>query len=113
MESELSGTQLGQLANDEIMRPFVEDLKRQIRQNGSRRLEKLGVTFEDLRTIVGGEVALAMIQPSENTAVALALVDVNGREREARALLDRMVENLTKQGGRRATWRLSSSSLSI
>ena len=112
MESDFNATQLGQLANDEIMRPFVEDLKRQIRQNGSRRLEKLGVTFEDLRGIVSGEVALAMIQPAENVAVALALVDVSGHEREARALLDRMADNLTKQGGQHCV-RLQESTVAV
>jgi hypothetical protein len=101
MEADFSSTQLGELASDEIMRPFVEDLKRQIRQNGTRRLERLGVTLEEMRAIVGGEVTLAMVQPSETTAAALALVDVTGREEEARTLLNRMADNLTKQGGRR------------
>lgn len=83
------------------MRPFVEDLKRQIREGGKRRLEKLGVTFEDLRAIVGGEISLAIVQPADNEAAALAIVDVKGHEREARALLDKMADNLTKQGGKR------------
>ena len=101
MEGDFNATQLGELAGDEIMRPFVEDLKRQIRQNGTRRLERLGVTLEEMRAIVGGEVTLAMVQPSETTAAALALVDVTGREDEARTLLGRMADSLTKQGGRR------------
>jgi hypothetical protein len=101
LESDFNSTQLGELANDEIMRPFIEDLKRQIRQNGARRLEKLGITFEDLRGIVGGETALAMIQLDEQGAAQVALVDVTGHEAEARKLLDRMAENLTRQGGRR------------
>jgi hypothetical protein len=101
MEADFSATQLGELASDEIMRPFVEDLKRQIRQNGTRRLERLGVTLEEMRAIVGGEVTLAMVQPTETTAAALALVDVTGREDEAKMLLSRMADNLTKQGGRR------------
>src|SRR5688572_22005995 len=45
LEGDFSGTQLGELVNDEIMQPFVEDLKRQIREGGARRLDKLGVTF--------------------------------------------------------------------
>jgi hypothetical protein len=101
LESDFRSTQLGQLTNDELMRPFVEDLKRQIREGGSRRLERLGVTFDDFRGVVGGEIALAMIQPAENAAGVVAIVDVTGHEREARALLDRVAENLTKQGGRR------------
>jgi hypothetical protein len=101
LEGDFNGTQLGELVNDEIMQPFVEDLKRQIREGGARRLEKLGVTFEELRAIVGGEVALAVVQPSPTGAAALALIDVSGHEREARELLDRMVANLTRQGGRR------------
>ena len=101
LESDFNSTQLGELANDEIMRPFIEDLKRQIRENGARRLEKLGITFEDLRAIIGGETALAMVQVDEQTAAQVALVDVTGHEDEARKLLDRMADNLTRQGGRR------------
>ena len=101
LENDFNATQLGELVNDEIMRPFIDDLKRQIREGGARRLERLGVTFEDLRGIVGGEVTLALIQPSATDAAALAIVDITGREKEARALLDRMAANLTKQGGRR------------
>jgi len=109
LEADFNATQLGELANDEVMRPFVEDLKRQIRESGSRRLEKLGVTFEDLKAIVGGEIALAMIQPNANDAAALALVDVTGHQREARELLDRMANNLTKQGGKRVRTATDSS----
>ena len=101
LEADFNATQLGELANDEIMRPFVEDLKRQIREGGARRLEKLGVSMDELRAIVGGEIAFALIQPTATDAAALALVDVTGHEREARALLDKMAENLTKQGGKR------------
>jgi hypothetical protein len=101
LESDFNSTQLGELANDELMRPFIEDLKRQIRQNGARRLEKLGVTFEELRAIVGGETALAMVQLDEQSAAQVALVDVTGHEAEAKKLLDRMADNLTRQGGRR------------
>ncbi len=101
LEKDFNSTQLGELANDEIMRPFVEDLKRQIRESGARRLEKLGITFEDLRAIVGGETALAMIRLDDQAAAQVALVDVTGHEAEARKLLDRMAQNLTRQGGRR------------
>jgi hypothetical protein len=54
-----------------------------------------------MRAIVGGEVVLAMVQPTETSAAALALVDVTGREDEARMLLNRMADNLTKHGGLR------------
>jgi hypothetical protein len=101
LETDFNATQLGELANDEVMRPFVDDLKRQIREGGARRLEKLGVTFEDLRAIVGGEIALAMVQVSATDAAALAVVDITGHEKEARALLDRVADNLSKQGGKR------------
>lgn len=56
-------TQLGQLANDPIMQPFVEDLKEQLKAKLDQTGTHLGIAFEDLQGIPGGEIAIAVIQP--------------------------------------------------
>ncbi len=73
-------TQLGQLANDPIMQPFVEDLKEQIKNKLSSTRIRLGITMDDLEDVYGGEVCIATLQPSDDeTQHALALlVDVQG-----------------------------------
>src|SRR5437667_1926965 len=57
-------TQLGELVNDPLMKPFIDDLKEQIGQKLERAGKRLGVKWNDLEGVYGGEVALALIQPS-------------------------------------------------
>ncbi len=56
-------TQLGQMFNDPVMAPFVEDARRQIRTKLSRTDRQLGISWEDLEGVYGGEVCIAVIQP--------------------------------------------------
>ena len=57
-------TQLGQLVNDPVMQPFVEDLKRQLKSKLGQTGTRLSITLDDLNGIAGGEVAIAVIQPN-------------------------------------------------
>lgn len=97
LESDADGTQLGRLFNDPDMQPFVEDLKAQLRAKGA--LQKVGVTLDDLRGIVTGEVAFAVVQHAQEPG-ALVIADVTGNEQAAQGLLKRMRANLAKQGGK-------------
>ncbi len=100
LETDFGATQLGLLCQDPVMQPFVEDLKRQIKENGARRLEKLGVTLDELRAVIGGEFAVAVLQPATADAAQVMLVDVTDHDKPARELLERIAVNLKKQGGR-------------
>jgi hypothetical protein len=88
-------TQLGQLMNDPIMQPFVEDFRDQLRNRWSQSHEKLGITWEDLQGVPGGEVAIAMIEPAKNEAAMALVVDTSGHDAERKALLDKIHANLT------------------
>jgi len=91
----------GQLANDPAMKPFVEDLKRQLRQQGLRQLEQLGLTWDELDGLPTGEVALAMIQvPGDDGAIAL-VADVTGRGPQTQAQLAKIADRLVKNGAKR------------
>jgi len=99
LEAAFDATQLGQLLLDPVMKPFVEDLKVQLKNKGSQRLEKLGVTVDDLRGIHGGEIALALTLPKPNVAAIVLIVDVTGHEAEATALREKISKNMVAQGG--------------
>jgi len=101
LETAFDSTQLGQLLQDPVMRPFYEDLKQQLKDKGTRRLEKLGVTVDDLRGIPGGEIAVAVILPAADRAAQVVVVDVTGHEQETVALRKKIAANLTKQGAKR------------
>lgn len=99
LETAFDATQIGQLLLDPVMKPFVDDLKIQLKSKGSQRLEKLGVTVDDLRAIHGGEIALALTLPKPNVAAIVLIIDVTGHETEAAALQVKVSKNLLAQGG--------------
>ncbi len=95
-------TEYGQLAKDPVMKPFVESLRGQVRDAGSQRLARLGLTLEDLETIPGGELALAAIEPQAGVLATILLVDTTGHEAET----SRIVEHVTKRLDEKKATRL-------
>jgi len=95
LEEHWNKTQLGQLAKDPLMKPFIEDLRQQIDERWSDIHEKLGVTIEDLRQVAGGELALAAVQTADGVPGIAILADVTGNQTKAKDLLARISKNLT------------------
>ena len=46
-------TQFGQMLNDEVMQPFVEDLRKQLQDKYRAVEDKLGITWDDLEGVAG------------------------------------------------------------
>src|SRR5690242_6839107 len=84
--------ELGQLVNDPAMKPFVEDVKRQLRQQGLKQLEQLELSWEELDGLPTGEVALAAIQISNDEAAVALVVDVRGHGSQSEALLTKIAD---------------------
>ena len=116
-----NASQLGELVNDPVMKPFVDDLKRQINNKLLKTGVRLGLTWEDLKEVYGGEVCLAAIQPPmkevagaakpkkvpTNNQHAMALVvDITGHEKQATELLEKVSKNLTNKGGVKKRYRV-------
>lgn len=113
LETAFDATQLGQLLQDPVMKPFYEDLKSQIKTKGTHRLEKLGVSLEELRGITGGEIAIALTHPKVNVASLVLIVDVTGHEAEAIALREKATKNLLAQGAQQVGTRNGISTLRL
>lgn len=98
-------TQLGQLSDDPMMKPFIDDFKTQIRNKLSDTRVRLGISLEDVSDISGGEISLALIQPGgDKNAHALALlVDVTNHATEVKQLLTKIDDSLLKQGAKKRT----------
>lgn len=102
LREDWSKTQLGQLIQDPVMKPFVEDLRRQFDERWAGTREKLGITVDDLKGVPGGEVSVAIVQ-MENVPEAVAvLVDVTGHQPQAQALLKKIAGSVAKQGGKQS-----------
>jgi hypothetical protein len=101
LRDQFSRSEFGQLVNDPAMKPFVEDFKRQLRQQGMKQLEQFGLSWDELDGIPSGEVAVAAIQVSIDEGAIALLVDVTGNSRQAEAQLAKVGERLTQSGAKR------------
>lgn len=99
-------TQLGHLANDPQMKPFVDDLKRQLREKWTRTHQKLGITWEDLESVPSGEVAVALILPDERHHALAVVADVTGNKQQTDALLVKIDEQMAAEKAVRSERRL-------
>ena len=90
-------TQLGQLMKDPLMKPFADDLEGQMRKRFAETYANLGLTWDDLKDVPSGEVAMARIQPAPKKAALVLIAEVTGRQREVQALIKKVTENLRQQ----------------
>lgn len=101
-QDKLGETELGKMFSDPLMQPFVEDLEKQIRGRMDTAGVRLGLTFEDLKGVDGGEIALAVIQPDakdRNSHATVLIIDVTGKEAAAKAMLEKIATNqIAKKG---------------
>ena len=106
-------TQLGQLANDPVMKPFVEDLRKQIESKLGQTDIRLSIELDDLKDVYGGEVCLAMIQPGGDVKqhALVLLVDVTDHLKQANALLADIKKQLTQQGAKSSEQKIDGTTL--
>ena len=63
-------TQIGQMFNDDVMKAFVEDFSKQIREDFGAVERKLGLTYDDLKGVSAGEMSLSLIERKGQGGVA-------------------------------------------
>jgi hypothetical protein len=93
-------TPLGQMLDDPAMRPFTDDLRRQIKEKWSKSHARLGISMADLQGLATGEAAMAVVAVAKGRATLVILADVTGKEKQAAATLDRVAANLKAQGAK-------------
>lgn len=94
-------TQMGQLVQDESMRPFVEDLKRQLERKISGVRDKLGLNIEDLKGVAGGEIGLGIVERANKPAAVSLTVDISGHQQQLAALLAKVDQELTQRNAKK------------
>lgn len=113
LEESFNKTQLGQLAADPVMKPFAEDLKRQLQEKWTARHQKLGLVWSDLEGVPAGEIAVGLIQPSKTEAALALVVDVTGHLDQTNALLAKVSERLTAAQAKRSEREVEGTKLTI
>lgn len=89
-------TQLGEMAADPVMKPFIDDFKKQIGAKLEKAGKKLGIRWNDLEGVYGGEAAAALVQPDPKDKMSHAtvlIVDITGKQKEADELLKKIDAN--------------------
>ena len=106
-------TQIGQLLQDPLMKPFVEDLRRQLRERWSKTHARLGISWEDLEGVPGGEVSLAVLGLGRGASAIVMLVDITGKDEPAQALLKKIDADMQARQARQSTRRAGPATLTI
>ncbi len=91
-------TQLGQMFNDDLMKAFVEDFHKQIREDFGAIEKKLGLTYDDLKGVTGGEMSLSLIDRKGQEASLAVTIDVTGHQKQADGLLAAIEKRFAAQG---------------
>ena len=97
MDAQWQGTEIGKLINDPIMKPFRADLRRQLEERRADRKSGLDISWEDIKSIAGGEASISLI-PSPGKPARTVIVDTTGRTKQIEALRARLHADLVKQG---------------
>lgn len=93
-------TQIGQLVKDPALKPFIEDLRLQIRDRLAGSQEELGISLDDVTGLATGEVAVGLVFADDAERPSLAAsISIKGKEDQAQQLVDRIAEEVNKQKG--------------
>jgi len=90
-------TQMGQLMQDPGMKPFADDIQRQLMNRLYDLDKRLGMTWDDLDGVPGGELSMAFIQVDDDQAAVALVIDVTGHQEEAKALLEKITKKMAEQ----------------
>lgn len=113
LRTEFEKTQLGKLVNDPLMKPFVEDMRKQIESKMGNTGIRLNIELDDLKDVYGGEVCLAVIQPGGDVQkhALVLLVDVTDHSKQADALLDKIEQQLVDQKAKKNEQKINGATL--
>ncbi len=106
-------TQLGQLVQDESMRPFVEDMKVQLERKISGVRDKLGLEFADLQGVASGEIGIGLIEKEKGRAVTALTVDATGNLAQLDMLLEKVDQELLQREAKKETVDAKGTELTI
>src|SRR6478609_9306689 len=107
-------TQLGLMFTDDTMQAFNTDLRKQMQDEFGSVERKLGITFDDLKGVTGGEMGLGIIERKKAPDAAMAItINVTGHEKEADGLLARIERSFAKRGGKKSNAKFGDTSLIV
>jgi hypothetical protein len=106
-------TQLGQMFNDDVMKAFVDDFEKQLRDDFGAIERKLGLTYDDLKGVTVGEMSLSLIERKGQDASLAVTMDIKGHEKQADAMLAAIEKRLAARKGTKSTAKAGDTTLQV
>jgi hypothetical protein len=106
-------THFGQLLNEPAMQPFIKHAKEEFEGKTSIIEDRLGITWDSLQGVTGGELSLALVEQSNRDAALAVTIDVTGHEAQADKLLSSIEKNFAARGGKKRTVEKSDTTLLV
>ncbi|HEY2841535.1 MAG TPA: hypothetical protein VGJ26_20415, partial [Pirellulales bacterium] len=106
-------TQLYQLFQDPVMKPFADDLGKQLEGKWLSNHDKLGLSIDDLRGVATGELSGALVSGAKGRTGQVLLADVTGNEAKAKEVLAKASESLLKEKAKKSQNTIAGVSVSI
>ncbi len=97
LTTDFDKTQIGQLLDDPVMKPFADDLKRQLKEKWEKQYEPLGITWQDLQSVPSGEVGLARILKAPDQAAVVVIADVTDKPEQTQEFLAKVEQKMTER----------------
>lgn len=106
-------SQWGQMANDEVMQPFIEDLRKQLQDEYRVVEDKLGFKWDELEGVSGGEMSLAVVERAGREAAMAITIDVTQRQQQSERFLAAIEKRFTDRNGRKQNASVGDTTLHV
>ncbi|HEX5470610.1 MAG TPA: hypothetical protein VFW73_01930 [Lacipirellulaceae bacterium] len=106
-------TQIGQMFNDEVMKAFVDDFHKQIRDDFGSIEKKLGFVYDDVKDVSSGEMSFSIIERKDRDAALAVTMDVTGHANQADGFLAAIEKRFKGRNGRKTTDTVDGTTLQI
>ncbi len=99
LQAAMKDSNFGRMMKDEKVAPLVDDLYSQAKDAFSDFEEQIGVGWDDIEQLPGGEICFAVIAPKRADAQFALFMDVNKESPAADNILTRIDQVAEEQGG--------------
>lgn len=115
VEASWNNIELGKLAADPKVKPFMDDLQQQIQAQLDKTGVRVGVSLEELFEVCTGEIALAFVEPrkgSQKHSVA-TIADVEGKADEIAVMREKIKKTMASRKATQKTQTVDGVELDI
>lgn len=106
-------TELSRLLEDPVMKPFGDDLRKQVNEKFLKSQDKLALSWEDIDGLATGELTMAVVHPAGSKPSLVVIIDVTGNLDQAKTVLERAGATLTGKGAKRSVQDFSGTPVTV